>query len=177
MLNHDITTLVDALLTELGGGPSLRLACRLPWQPEAVDLVSAGLDIFDREQYMTPETLSQWLAMAANAQQDGIELQLISAFRSVDYQCQLVRRKALAGQNLDAIFRVSAIPGFSEHHTGRALDITCPNSDPLEESFETTDAFAWLHANASRFKFFMTYPRNNAAGIIYEPWHWACQTD
>lgn len=167
--------MIDTLLTELGGGPALRLACRLPWQPEAKDLVSAGLDIFDREQYMTPETLSHWLAMTSAAQQDGIELQLISAFRSVDYQCQLVRRKALTGQTLDDIFRVSAIPGFSEHHTGRALDITCPGSEPLEECFEHTDAFAWLHANALRFKFFMSYPRNNTAGIIYEPWHWTFQ--
>jgi D-alanyl-D-alanine carboxypeptidase len=176
MLNRDFTTLVDALLTELGGGPALRIDCRLPWQPEAKDLVSAGLDIFDREQYMTPQTLSHWQAMAAAAKQDRIELQLISAFRSVDYQCQLVRRKALAGQTLDDIFRVSAIPGFSEHHTGCALDISCPDSEPLEESFESTHAFAWLRANASKFNFFMSYPRNNAAGIIYEPWHWACRT-
>jgi D-alanyl-D-alanine carboxypeptidase len=176
-MSSDLTALVDALLTELGSGPALRLACRLPWQAEAIDLVSAGLDIFDREQYMTTQTLSCWHAMLAAAKQDGIELQLVSAFRSVDYQCQLVRRKALAGQTVDNIFRVSAIPGFSEHHTGRALDITCPNSEALEEVFETTDAFAWLQAHASQFRFFMSYPRNNAAGIIYEPWHWACQPE
>jgi D-alanyl-D-alanine carboxypeptidase len=176
-MSRDLTALVDALLTELGSGPALRLACQLPWQAEAINLVSAGLDIFEREQFMTAATLSCWQAIKAAAKQDGIELQLVSAFRSVEYQCQLVRRKALTGLALDDIFRVSAIPGFSEHHTGRALDITCPNSETLEESFETTDTFAWLQVNASRFTFFMSYPRNNAAGIIYEPWHWTCHPD
>jgi D-alanyl-D-alanine carboxypeptidase len=177
MIVRDLTALIDELLTELGSGPELRLACRLPWQTEAIDLVSAGPDVFGREQHMTARTLAGWQAMVSAAQRDGIELQLVSAFRSVDYQCQLIRRKALAGQTLEDIFSVSAIPGFSEHHTGRALDITCPGSKPLEEVFETTAAFAWLQLNATRFEFSMSYPRNNAAGINYEPWHWTCGHD
>ena len=68
---------------------------------------------------------------------------------------------------------MSAAPGYSEHHTGRAIDITTPGTQPLEPAFETTPAFEWLTGSAHEFGFRMSYPRNNRHGIAYEPWHWA----
>ena len=68
--------------------------------------------------------------------------------------------------------RVNAAPGYSEHHTGRAVDIGTPGCPPLEEAFEDTAAFAWLSRNAGAAGFRMTYPRGNPQGVIYEPWHW-----
>jgi len=176
MIIKDYSTMIDELLTELGGDSGFRLNCQLPLQTEAVELVSAGLDVFDREQWMTPSTLACWQAMRIAALQDKVELQLVSAFRSVEYQCQLIRKKVAAGQQLGDIFKVSAIPGFSEHHTGRALDLTTPDSEPLTESFDETTAFHWLRTHARAFDFSMSYPRNNATGINYEPWHWACSS-
>ena len=67
---------------------------------------------------------------------------------------------------------MNAAPGYSEHHTGRAVDLTTPGTPPLLEAFERTAAFAWLERHAARFGFVMTYPRNNPLGVIYEPWHW-----
>jgi D-alanyl-D-alanine carboxypeptidase len=67
---------------------------------------------------------------------------------------------------------VSALPGYSEHHTGRAIDITTPDFKPLTEEFEHSSAFKWLTQRANEFGFTMTYPRNNEFGIAYEPWHW-----
>ncbi|HPF74253.1 MAG TPA: D-alanyl-D-alanine carboxypeptidase family protein, partial [Xanthomonadaceae bacterium] len=63
-------------------------------------------------------------------------------------------------------------PGFSEHHSGNALDIGTPDEPPAEESFENTAAFDWLCENAPNFGFQLSYPRNNPHGIVYEPWHW-----
>ena len=71
------------------------------------------------------------------------------------------------------ILEVNTAPGYSEHHTGRAVDIATPGSRPLTEDFESTDAFRWLQAEATGFGFAMTYPRDNPWGIIYEPWHWS----
>jgi len=99
-------------------------------------------------------------------------LQLVSAFRSVDYQKQIIQRKLAAGQSWEQILRVSALPGCSEHHTGRTVDLTTPDSKPLEEKFEGTSAFRWLAHRAGEFGFTMTYPRGNPFGITYEPWHW-----
>jgi D-alanyl-D-alanine carboxypeptidase len=73
---------------------------------------------------------------------------------------------------LDDILAVNTAPGFSEHHSGRALDLSTPGEAAAEESFESTSAFAWLCAHAARFGFVLSYPRDNPHGIVYEPWHW-----
>ncbi len=147
--------------------------CRLPLTEEACTLVDAGLDVFERALQMTPETYDAWRAMEHAAKLDAIELQVVSAFRSVDYQCELITRKLTQGQRIDDILCVNAIPGYSEHHTGKALDLTTPDCPPLEIAFEQTDAFRWLERHASEFSFYLSYPRDNTAGIDYEPWHWA----
>ena len=139
---------------------------------EATELVSVGVDIYGREQRLTPEAASAWERMRAAATQEGEILQLVSAFRSVDYQKGIIQRKLAAGQSWEQILRVSALPGFSEHHTGRTIDVTTPGSKALEEEFENTSAFRWLARRAAEFGFTMTYPRGNAWGIAYEPWHW-----
>ena len=78
-------------------------------------------------------------------------------------------------QTIEQILKVNAAPGFSEHHSGRAIDIGTPNEPAAEESFESTDAFKWLCQNASMFGFQLSYPRNNPHKINYEPWHWCWQ--
>ena len=139
---------------------------------EATQLVSVGADIYGREQKLTPEAAAAWHSMKTAAEKDGQTLQLVSAFRSVDYQKQIIERKRSAGQSWEQILRVSALPGFSEHHTGRTIDVTSPDCKPLTEDFESTSAFAWLALRAVEFGFTMTYPRGNALGVAYEPWHW-----
>lgn len=139
---------------------------------EPDELVSTEPDFFGREQRLTPEALAAWQAMRLKAQADGIEVFLISAFRSIDYQSQLIRRKLDAGQTIAQILRVNAAPGYSEHHTGRAIDVGTSGCPALEEVFEATAAFRWLQENAAEFGFTLSYPRDNSCGISYEPWHW-----
>lgn len=142
---------------------------------EAPELVSVGLDIYGREQKLIPPAAAAWHAMKAAAENDGETLQLVSAFRSVDYQKQIIERKLAAGQSWEQILRVSALPGYSEHHTGRTIDVTTSGCKPLTEGFERMSAFSWLAQNAARFGFTMTYPRDNEFGVAYEPWHWTFQ--
>ena len=97
----------------------------------------------------------------------------LSGFRTFDYQAELIRKKLAGGQEIGEILRVNAAPGFSQHHTGNAIDIATPGSRPLTEEFEHSPAFRWLTGNAGRFGFSMTYPKDNSAGFIYEPWHWS----
>ena len=110
------------------------------------------------------------------AAEDGVELQIVSAFRSIEYQLGILERKLAHGRNIEEILRVSAAPGYSEHHSGRALDITAPGFAALEEEFEKSPAFAWLKRHAWRFGFRLSYPRRNPHGIAYEPWHWCWMT-
>ena len=164
-------------LIPLGITPDFLENCKLPLQTEAENLVSAGTDIFDRDQLMQPETLLAWHQMKEAAAIDNIELQLVSAFRSVEYQCAIFQQKLKKGIVLSEILKVNAVPGFSEHHSGKALDLATPGDKPLEESFELTDAFNWLVRNAHQFNFSLSYPRDNPWGIAYEPWHWAWVAD
>ena len=110
--------------------------------------------------------------MREAAASDGVELQIVSAFRSVEYQLGIIRRKLERGLAMDDILRVSAAPGYSEHHSGRAFDLTTPGYKALEEEFEKSPAFVWLSTNANVYGFTMSYPRGNKHGIAYEPWHW-----
>lgn len=139
---------------------------------EPHELVSTELDFYGREQRLTPAALKAWQAMKGRARAEGVEVFLISAFRSIDHQSQLIQRKLDAGQSMSQILRVNAAPGYSEHHTGRAIDIGTSGCPALEEEFEHTVAFQWLQKHAGDFGFVLSYPRDNICGITYEPWHW-----
>jgi D-alanyl-D-alanine carboxypeptidase len=164
---------VFALLDRLGIDPDYAIEHRIPLQPEAARLQSIGLDVFRREQRMAPAAAGAWQRMSAAAACDDVRIQVVSAFRSVDYQAGIVQRKLDQGQSMDRILSVSAAPGFSEHHTGRAIDLTTPGFDVLEEVFEQSPAFAWLKRHAGDFGFDLSFPRNNRHGVAFEPWHWA----
>jgi zinc D-Ala-D-Ala carboxypeptidase len=142
---------------------------------EAKDLVSIGPDSLGRDQRMTPKAAKAWQRMQEAAAKDQVQLLVVSAFRSVEYQCALIQRKLDRGMNIADVLKINAAPGYSEHHTGRAVDLTSPDSQPLEVAFEITPAYAWLTKHAGEHGFKLSYPRNNPHGINYEPWHWAFQ--
>ncbi len=146
---------------------------RRPGYAEAMVLVDVEPNIIGKMQRLAPETARAWKQMKAAAAQDGIELLIVSGFRSVRQQIDLFRSKLAAGQSIDAILKVNAAPGFSEHHSGHAVDIATPGSRPLTVEFDASPAFLWLTANAARFGFTMPYPRGNGFGFDYEPWHWS----
>jgi D-alanyl-D-alanine carboxypeptidase len=145
---------------------------RLRSQREPRRLVGIGPDIHGRPQWLQPRAASAYRALCAAAARDDIELQVVSAFRSIRRQLEIIQRKLAGGQRIDEILRVSAAPGYSEHHTGRCVDLTTPGFLALEEEFELSPAFVWLEQNARRFGFVLSYPRGNGYGIAYEPWHW-----
>ena len=143
----------------------------------ALDLVDVGPNLVGRMQRLTPAAAKSWQAMVEAAAADGVILMIVSGFRSVEYQAQLIRKKIDAGQAIKAILKVNAAPGYSEHHSGQAVDVATPGSRPLTEEFEVTEAFEWLGEKAGRFGFSMTYPRDNPWGFIYEPWHWSIKPE
>lgn len=151
----------------LGSMPRHQRSCRLQ---------TTGQDVFSRPCRMHPATWDAFHRMVNAAYQEGIQLEVVSAYRDYAYQADLIRNKLDKGQDINDILKVNAAPGYSEHHTGRALDLTTPGFEPLTEDFETSPAFAWLQANAQHYGFTLSYPRDNADGIIYEPWHWCHQS-
>ncbi len=139
---------------------------------EASDLAFIGYDIHNRPQWLQPRAARAWFALRHAAAIEQVELQVVSAFRSIEYQLGIVRRKREQGQAIEDILRVSAAPGYSEHHSGRALDLTTPGFAALEEEFEKSPAFRWLQRRAHAHGFTLSFPRGNRHAIAYEPWHW-----
>lgn len=136
------------------------------------ELVFIGRNPDGRELQLVQPAATAWEAMRSAAQGDGVELIAISAFRSVERQREIIAGKLAAGKTMTEILRYVAPPGFSEHHTGRAIDIGTHGHLDLEEDFASTPAYQWLAAHAGRLGFTLSYPPGGAQGIAYEPWHW-----
>ena len=164
---------IDAMHRRLGI-PADYAARGLSFHREAAKLVPVPCGLNGKPRLMTPVTRSCLLAMLDAARADGIALPVRWSFRSVDDQVAMIRKQLRYGKRIDEILEWIAAPGFSEHHTGRALDF----ETPAEYSrFDKAPAFAWLGENAAAFQFRMSYPQGNAQGIIYEPWHWFCHAE
>lgn len=162
----------DAFLDELGITADVLLSRGLQRWPDATRLEVAEVGEDGREHRLEPNAAHAWRRMKSAAMLDGQRLHIVSGFRSAARQAQIIRRKLQSGLPIEQILAVSAPPGYSEHHTGRAVDLSTIGVPPLEVEFETTPAFRWLCANASRFGFRLSYPAGNPHGYRYEPWHW-----
>jgi zinc D-Ala-D-Ala carboxypeptidase len=124
----------------------------------------------DRTQQLHSQVMPFFEDMVKAAKKDGIDLWVVSAFRSFDTQAQLKQAYTVTyGSGANAF---SADQGFSEHQLGTAVDFTTRDmSGGLTEAFETTAAYKWLADNAHKYGFTLSYPRGNAY-YVFEPWHW-----
>jgi D-alanyl-D-alanine carboxypeptidase len=166
-----------ALLAELNIPEGYGADPCLMTYPETTTLEDVGENIVGRMQKLRPVSAAAWHTMQAAAAAVDIELLLVSGFRSIEYQAGLIRRKLNAGQAIADILQVNVAPGYSQHHTGDAVDIATPGYKPLVEEFEDSPAFEWLRNNAAQYGFTLSYPRDNPEGITYEPWHWFRRSD
>ncbi|MBR8834664.1 MAG: D-alanyl-D-alanine carboxypeptidase family protein [Stigonema ocellatum SAG 48.90 = DSM 106950] len=120
-------------------------------------------------QMLHQDAAKAFLDMRQAAQIDGINLTPLSGFRSRNQQKYLFYEVAKQrGQTLEQRAKVSAPPGYSQHHTGLAIDV-----NSLDPSFASTKAFTWLQNNAKNFNFSLSFKENNSQDVSFEPWHWA----
>ena len=176
MSNNDETqSSLKQLHQGLGIPADYSTSCALPLCLEPAALVDTELDFYQRQQRLTPAAFSAWSEMRDAATSQGISLFLISAFRGYQYQHDLIAAKLEKGQTIEAILRVNAAPGHSEHHSGRAVDLGTLGCDALSEKFGETKAYQWLVKHSGNYGFSLTYPHDNPFGIEFEPWHW-CYT-
>ena len=168
-----ITTLQPGFQTALAA-PTDSLLGHLPYPEAPADtLVAIAGDDKIKLRRPAAEAFEQ---MVAAARADGVSLIPVSGFRSVaDQEYVFFQGKAQQGESTTQRAEVSAPPGYSEHHTGYAVDLADgarPETELLTQSFDTTPAFQWLKENAGRFNFEMSFPKDNPQGVSYEPWHW-----
>lgn len=104
------------------------------------------------------------------AEDDGIELYVYSAYRSFGEQSSL--KSAYSVTYGSGANRFSADQGYSEHQLGTTVDFITPGvGGTLNNSFANTEAYKWLLDNAHDYGFTLSYPAGNQY-YIFEPWHW-----
>lgn len=118
-------------------------------------------------------------AMCAAAEKDGVNLLVISSYRTNARQTtlfnnQVAKQKAKYPNKSKAEIEkiaatISAYPGTSEHELGLAVDF-----NSVETSFENTKQFQWLKTHAADYGFILRYAKEkqDITGVIYEPWHY-----
>jgi D-alanyl-D-alanine carboxypeptidase len=130
--------------------------------------VEAGIELHT-------DAASSFRALQQAALADGVDLRLLSGYRSHALQKGIFFDvKSERNQTASERAKVSAPPGYSEHSTGFAMDLgdgDAPGTN-LSQSFETTRAFRWLQDHAASYHFVLSFPPANPQGVSYEPWHW-----
>lgn len=113
------------------------------------------------------EAMAAFESMKKAAAIEGINLFIVSGFRSYSHQSTLYKNYVARSGQAEAD-RFSARPGHSEHQTGLALDLNSASS-----SFAGTREAIWVANNSFRFGFIVRYPQGKEAvtGYMYEPWH------
>ena len=93
---------IRAVLTSLEISTDLIAARSLVLHPEAQELVVAATGDDGREHMLAPTAAAKWREMSAAALSDGVVIRIVSAFRSVDRQAEIIRAKLAEGLSLDA---------------------------------------------------------------------------
>jgi D-alanyl-D-alanine carboxypeptidase len=146
---------------------------------ESADLDMVYVGSYAEKENQRFEKLSLEAALALMkliyaARDDNTWIIPVSGFRSIDQQEKLYKAQIQRRGSETAAARISAPPGYSEHHTGYAVDLADGNSSltDLSYKFAESDAFRWLKQHAQGYGFELSFPQNNSQGVSYEPWHW-----
>lgn len=150
------------------------------------------IELYGKDINLRKEAHDAFLEMKKAAYQDGIDIQIVSSFRSFDRQLAIFERKYLQFtedegleplEAIDKIVEYSTIPGTSRHHWGTDIDII-DGSKPTEgdvlvaSKFEEGGPFAdlkqWMEEHASEYGFYLVYTNEpKRRGFKYEPWHYS----
>ena len=121
--------------------------------------------------YLVKEAKDNIERLIGDAKSDGMNIRVISAYRSYTYQENLYNNyvKNDGVENADTY---SARPGYSEHQTGLVVDVTKAYDD--FNNFENTDEYNWMKENASNYGFILRYPKDkeNITTYSFEAWHY-----
>ncbi|MDT2986311.1 M15 family metallopeptidase [Enterococcus casseliflavus] len=131
--------------------------------------------------------VSAYEKLADAAKAAGHPLVMVSAYRSVAYQEEIfnanVNTLMSQGHTKEEAIRITKLtftePGYSEHHTGLAVDVVDQywyqnhTGELLNEGFGDTEGGKWIQAHAREYGFIIRYPKGKHAitQIDYEPWH------
>jgi D-alanyl-D-alanine carboxypeptidase len=139
------------------------------YTPEKLTKINAVYSAVPTDQYLESRVYAHLKDMIDDANDDGVDIAVRSAYRSFDTQTGLKGAYSVTYGSGANTF--SADQGYSEHQLGTTVDLVSPENGNQLEGFDSTKAFAWLQKHAYKYGFILSYPKDNAY-YIYEPWHW-----
>ena len=151
------------------------------WE-ESLDLTTTVNSVGDEVQTES-KAYEAYLALKEAVEKDlevyeggEVRLELDSAYRSIAAQQKIVD-DFTRDKGEEYVKKYVAVPGYSEHHTGLALDLyfTIDGKDIYENDdlFQHPDIWEVIHARLPEFGFILRYPKEGEkiTGYAYEPWH------
>ena len=117
-----------------------------------------------------------YLKLSKALSDEGIHVELDSAYRSVEAQQKIVE-DFTKKYGEDYVKQYVAVPGYSEHHTGLALDLYLIVDGKTvyenEDLVTYPEIWAKIHAKLADYGFILRYPegKEEITGYSYEPWH------
>lgn len=150
---------------------------KLPENWEGSVLLKTAKNIYGEEYQVEEKTLNQFELLRKDLlNNEGIDIELDSTTRSVAKQ-QKLWDEWTKKHGSEYVQKYVAVPGYSEHHTGLAIDICLHKNDKRiddnSEMIAEKEIFAKIHKKLSKYGFILRYPKGKKeiTGYEYEPWH------
>lgn len=141
-----------------------------------IELVEAK-DYEGNPVYVEKVTLDHYYALRDRIlETEGIQIELDSTYRSVEEQ-QEIWDYWTEAYGLEYCEKYLSPVGFSEHHTGLAIDICLNKNGQIirdnDEMIADTEDFEKIHKHLAEFGFILRYipGKEDITGYAYEPWH------
>ena len=140
---------------------------------------------------LLPEAFIKFKQMQNDAKKEGIEIEIVSGYRSYEKQKSIwnnkynqnFERRIFGIKNINRIIQYSTLPGTSRHHWGTDIDIIdkrfIPKGDLLIEKNYTengiySELFSWMKKNSNKYGFYLVYDDSpERKGFKFEPWHYS----
>ncbi len=131
----------------------------------------ADLTAVGNGQFMRAEAAQALTRLVADARAAGYTLTPASGYRSYDTQVSVYNNEVKSYGKVVADSE-SARPGFSEHQTGWAMDLSSGGCS-ISDCFGDTPGGKWATANAYKYGFLLRYPADkvDVTGYRHETWH------
>lgn len=146
------------------------------WE-EKVELVDTK-NAWDEDIKVEKEAYKQYRKLEKELKDEGIIIRLDSTYRSVKAQQELWDEwSADPEKGPEYVKKYVAVPGYSEHHTGLAIDVCLEKDGELiydnDEMKAEKEIFKKIHSKLAKYGFILRYPegKKDITGYDYEPWH------
>ncbi len=174
-VNRDRDYYTDTVETDLSLG-DLILVNKYHYLPDDFtpeNIVSMNLQYAYDDNSVRDYVYDAFLEMYRAAKEEGYQLITNSSYRDYEWQETLYNNyKTSRGQAYADAY--AARPGYSEHQTGLALDITCYNCEKNTfDEFPDSEEYQWLLKNSYKYGFILRYPegKEDITGYSFEAWH------